>query len=79
MTIAQRVVTLQMCAGVVQGDFAKKFMSETADVMEAMAAQYNNLVNAAKDTVVRSNGEDPAITILINELHAQGHKLKDGQ
>ena len=72
MTIRSRVAVLRAAAEKgASNPEAAQFYRDTANVMEALAAQYNTLCAAALDTVRRSNGEDPAITILIEALREQ--------
>ena len=76
ITIEQRIVTLRICGKVSPAEPVKKLMNETADVLEALTAQYNKLAAAAKDAVSRSNGDDPAMQIIASELDEQGQLHK---
>ena len=71
LTIKQRVATLRLCGQAARSPEVIKLMNETAAVLEALGTQYNRLHSAAKDAISRSNGADPAMMIIAQEIQNQ--------
>lgn len=76
MPLSQRIVMFEVAAKASESPRLKQMYSETADVLKALQAQYLALYEAAKDTIERSNGMDPAMNILQTEMDRQGHNVR---